>query len=224
MFSPAPELYQVSEPQQTVAVVAVETHGSHQPSMSPQMIQRIASLQIHIDDYPLDAAERYRWSFELAAVEMLARHAQGTMAERRLVALEQEVSANTDRYFQHHGAAYLQQAQQFSFLNDEQAGRLRAAEFAAEQGLFQDVYPLARALVRELWAADAWITARSGDTLARIAARPQVYDNANLWPLIRAANKGYFYRQNQPQAGWRLRYPLHPRLDEIFAAVEGQLN
>ena len=128
------------------------------------------------------------------------------------------------RYFQQHGQAYLEQARQFSFLNSAQAGRLRAAEFAAERGDYAQVYGLSRALVRELWSADAWVTVRPGDTLARIAARPQVYDNANLWPLLRAANKGYFYRRQQPQAGWRLRYPVHPRLDEIFAAVEGQLR
>lgn len=219
---PAPTPQPVVEaPVQAVQVVALEQHKAGAAFMPVSMIRRIAALQLRIDDYPIADTG---WRFELAAVELLAQHANLASAQQRLALLEQQVVNETARYFQHHADAYLQQARQFSFLNSRQAGRLREAEFAAQRGEHAQAYRVSRSLVRELWSADAWLTVRAGDTLPRIAARRDVYDNYRLWPLLRAANKGYFYRQSQLQVGWRLRYPLHPRLDEIFAAVEGALK
>lgn len=180
----------------------------------------MAALQLRIEDFPLAGGDRRRWQFELAAVEDLIRRGKLDRARPRLAQLDVEVRQASRKYFQQHGQAYLQRARQFAYLNDSQAQRLRAVEVAAQQGHEQQVYQQARSLVRQLWSATGWVTVERGDSLTRIAARPQVYDNGRLWPLLKSANKGYFYRSNQPQAGWRLRYPRHPTLDEVFAAVE----
>lgn len=211
-------------PTQHVQVVAIGFDESPRALLSAEMVRRIASLQLQIEDYPLSLNHAANWRSQLAAVEMLAGQGYADLAKQRLDQLAQQVSRQTQRYFQHHAQIYLQQAGQFAFLNSDQASRLRAAQLAAERGQDAQVYRIAKALVRELWSASNWATVRQGDTLARVAARPEVYDNPRLWPLLKQANRGYFYRSNQARAGWRLRYPVHPRLDEIFAAVEGRLD
>ncbi len=199
-----------------VEVVRVE-----QTAPSPALIRGLAEVSVEIADFPPRGPGHISWQRRVLMIEDLAAQGYLTQAQDRLSALRQEVSAQVADYYRSQALRYHRQAQQFARLNSDQYDRLRALDFAVHQGAFKTAYFQGRALVRELWAAQAWVTVRSGDTLASIAARREVYDNPNLWPLLKSANKGLLFRNPPLQSGWRLRYPLHPRLDEIFAAVEG---
>lgn len=191
------------------------------PPPSPQLIRGLVGVELEIMEFPVRGPRHMAWQQRVLTVESLAAQGYASQAQQRLDVLRAEVLRESAAYYRMQALRYHSQAKQFARLNSDQYDRLRALDFAVHEGAFKSAYFQGRALVRELWAAQAWVTVRSGDTLASIAAQRAVYDNPNLWPLLKSANKGLLFRNPPLQPGWRLRYPLHPRLDEIFAAVEG---
>lgn len=194
--------------------------AQHAPP-NPRLIRGLADIELEVADFPVRGPRHMTWQRRLLNIESLAAQGYADQAQSRLQALRQEVSTETTTYYRTQALRYQQQAKQFARLSSAQYDRQRALDVAVHKGDFKAAYFEGRALVRALWSAQAWVTVRSGDTLASIAARREVYDNPNLWPLLKNANKGLLFRNPPLQPGWRLRYPLHPRLDEIFAAVEG---
>ena len=188
---------------------------------SPALIRGLAEVELEIADFPLRGPQHMNWQRRVLGIEDLIAQGYATQAHERLARLRKEISAQVGGYYRTQAMRYQRQAKQFARLSSEQYDRLRALDFAVHQADFKAAYFQGRTLVRELWAAHAWVTVRRGDTLAAIAARRDVYDNPRLWPLLKSANKGLLFRDPPLQPGWRLRYPLHPRLDEIFAAVDG---
>ncbi len=200
-----------------VEVVEIEA----EPSLpSPELIQRLAATQLLITDYPVPGHRREAWRFRLRRAEALASQGLGDVAQVELRELQIEVADATRDYYFQQAQRYLGQLDQFALLRGAQRDRLRAVRFAAARQDWRTAYTLGRALYRELWSAQAWVTVRAGDTLASIAARPDVFDNPNLWPLLQQANKGLVRDPRRLKIGWRLRYPVHPQLDEIFQAVK----
>ncbi len=186
----------------------------------PELIQGLAAAQLLITDYPVPGHRREGWRYRLRRAEALAGQGLGEMALEQLRDLQAEVSAATRDYVYQQALRYLGKLEQFALLRGPQRDRLRAVQFAAARQDWPSAYTLGRALYRELWSAQGWVTVRPGDTLAAIAARPEVFDNPNLWPLLQQANKGLVRDPRRLKAGWRLRYPVHPQLDEIFQAVK----
>lgn len=84
--------------------------------------------------------------------------------------------------------------------------RLDAAESALKAGQSEVALMLVNELVDEVAPGATFeppvtsgekvsqVTVREGDTLSAIAARPEVYGNADLWPLLLKANRGKFLR------------------------------
>lgn len=218
-----PETSALAAPQQDVQVVPIGSiDSSGLAPVPPELVSQLARVNVLLADYPLPGLQPMHWQYQWASADTLLQKGFFDTARRHLDALEAEIASHSHRYFKFHGTRYLEQARQYAFLSDMQNDRLRALEFAVETGAYGDAYHDGRKLVQELWSADKWVTAKTGDTLARISARKQVYDNYRLWPFLKAANPGYFYRSKAVQAGWRLRYPVHPRLDEIFSVLERQ--
>ena len=189
------------------------------PMPSPALIQRLASLDVAIAQYPLPV-RRQGWQRQLNRIETLAQEGLVAQAESESRDLQQEVREQSRRYYRQQAQRYIGGAEQFALLRRPQQDQLRAMQFAFERGEYRRAYLGGRALYRELWSAQGWVTVEAGDTLASIAGRRDVFDNPNLWPLLQQANKGLIRDPRRIRIGWRLRYPKHPRLDEIFAAVE----
>ncbi len=82
----------------------------------------------------------------------------------------------------------LTQAQGFKNLSADQQARLAQAQQDLSSGNNKAAYDLLAALVAELQAAHMTYNVVKGDSLWRIAGKPDVYGNPYQWPLIYKAN------------------------------------
>lgn len=115
-------------------------------------------------------------------------------------------------------AAIIAEIERRSGLSAAQLARLQAARQALAAGHVQRARQLARRLRDEVAHAYRPYRVRPGDNLWKIAARPDVYGNPYLWPLILRANP----RLKNAQAvrpGMRLRIEQYPSADQIGAAL-----
>jgi nucleoid-associated protein YgaU len=173
---------------------------------------RVAEARRLIPGYPgSDAAlEQARRAAALAnnpRAQSLAREAQ-TRAELAL-----------DGYYVSASARELQELYSVTGLSDAQLGRLREAEVALVRGEGARAHGLLQALNREL-KEDRSHRVRSGESLWTIAARPEVYANGFLWPLIWDANRDRIRDPDVLYAGQVLRIRPNPTVDEVVRAVE----
>ncbi len=132
---------------------------------------------------------------------------------------EQQARQHAAEQYRLRGQRLLSSARSFARLSDAQADRLRAAELAWARADHAAAHGLLRPLVFEFFTAMDSYRVRPGDTLATIAARPEVYENGELWPLLWRDNKGLVRSPQRLVSGWQLRVRRHPRLEEIFDAV-----
>ncbi|HEB94143.1 MAG TPA: hypothetical protein ENI94_11885 [Gammaproteobacteria bacterium] len=129
--------------------------------------------------------------------------------------------------------------QRVALLRDEYSGkmsstqrmRLDSAQSALKAGQPEVALMLVNALVGEVApdaifkppaASDgklAQVTVREGDTLSAIAARPEVYGNANLWPLLLKANRDKLPRADKVPVGVELVIPRNASPEEIKEAL-----
>ncbi len=201
-------------------VAVVPLAGAEQDLPSAELMRTLAALQLAVADYPVAGIARQRWRWRAEEAERLARQGALRQAEQAAAELQAEVEQASQQYFHLQARRYLLQARQFALLGRPQRERLRAVELSYHRQDYRVAYHGGRALVRELWSAWRWVTVRPGDTLSAIAARPDIYDNPALWPLLQQANKGLVRDPRRLVSGWRLGYSVYPRLDEIFAAVQ----
>jgi nucleoid-associated protein YgaU len=96
---------------------------------------------------------------------------------------------------------------------------LRQLNLAKQRLLAGDAAPL-EALDAAFAKARRSYTVQAPETLAQIAARPEVYGNADLWPLIWHANAGTNKPPAPVSAGSQLGYPAHPTAQEAEAAID----
>ena len=207
---------QPAAPPEAVRVVSVEAA----PVLpGPELIRALAATRTALADYPVPDARHRAWKRELVQLEGALAQGERSLTLRRARALREEVEAGTQAYFRLHAGRYLSQARQYAMLDSGQYDRLRSAEFSWHRAEYGAAYRQARGLVRELFSAVRWLEVAAGDSLISLSARPDVYDNGLLWPLLWRANKGLVRRPTALTIGWRLRLPVHPQLDEIFAAA-----
>lgn len=118
-----------------------------------------------------------------------------------------------------------------SKMSARQGMRLDSAEAALNAGKSEVALMLVSTLVEEV-APDATFAARSvaggeltsvtvreGDTLSAIAARPEVYGNADMWPLILNANRDKFMRVDEVPVGVELVIPRNVSQAEVEKAL-----
>lgn len=199
-----------------VSVVAIETPRS---LPSPALIQALAASRAALAQYPAADAQQADWQRRLQLLERDSEAGETAALLRRAQSLRDELRVGTQAYLRLHAGQYLSRARQYARLNASQRERLRAVEFSWYRGDYAPAYRASRDLVRELFSSVRWLPVGAGDSLNGLAARADVYDNALLWPLLWRANKGLVRRPEALTAGWRLRLPVHPQLDEIFAAA-----
>lgn len=151
-----------------------------------------------------------------------AASAEGNNPRAQSLARQAEARADyaLQTHFTRKAAAELALIYATTGLDDNELGQLRAAEAALIRGQsslalsrLQDLRKIAR-------AASRTFTVERGQTLSGIAARPEVYGNSLLWPLIWAANKATVPDPNRLRAGQQLIIRPHPTVDEVVKAIE----
>lgn len=115
-------------------------------------------------------------------------------------------------------AVLIADIQRHSGLSAAQLARLQAARRALAAGEVHRARQLARRLREEVAHAYRPYVVRPGDNLWKIAARPEVYGNPYLWPLILRANPSLKNAQ-AVRPGMRLRIKRYPTADQIGAAL-----
>ncbi len=116
-------------------------------------------------------------------------------------------------------------------MSSAQGMRLDTAESALRAGQSEVALMLVNALVDEIAPGATFeppvtrgdkvsqVTVREGDTLSEIAARPEVYGNADLWPLLLKANRGKFLRVDELPVGIVLTIDRNASQEEIDHAL-----
>ena len=114
----------------------------------------------------------------------------------------------------------LAKARQRTGLNDVQLAALRTAELAIVRGQGVRALELIERVETAASIATKLYTVQRGDTLWTIAAKPSVYGNAFLWPLIWRANFDLITDPAVLRAGLDLDIRTNPSVDEVYAAVQ----
>ncbi|MEC9405987.1 MAG: LysM peptidoglycan-binding domain-containing protein [Pseudomonadota bacterium] len=104
-------------------------------------------------------------------------------------------------------------------LTEAQATELRMAEQAMAAREFRRAYDLLAHLNQSARLAELAYRVVRGDSLWRIAARPEIYDNGFLWPLIYQANRARLRHPSDLAVGAELEIPQHPTVEAIYEAL-----
>lgn len=153
-----------------------------------------------------------------------AQAALGMRDWGRALGLAEEASARADAalsdYYARLANEELRQVYAYTGLDDAQVLQLRAAEETLVAGNSRLAYGRLRTLNRQLEKRIKTYTVAAGDSLWVIAARPEIYANPLLWPLIWQANVAVIPRPERLRKGQVLRLRPHPSLDEVAEAVD----
>lgn len=155
-------------------------------------------------DILLGQAERASGSRAIALATEARERAERAMASQYLILAQQE----------------LQQAQSLVGLNDTQLGIVRAAEVNLLRGEGRAVYATLKRFNAERTAATRSYGVERNDTLWSIAAKPHIYDNPRLWPLIWHANRDRLPDPKRLKTGQQLQIKPNPTVKEVVEALE----
>lgn len=144
----------------------------------------------------------------------------GVEADRLAGAARRAAEAFVAAYLHRQARAELERSYAFTALTDGQLERQQAAAAALLGGDVRAAAEQLRALNAELERAAQNYTARAGDTLWLIAARPEVYNNGWLWPLIWNANRSELRTPTRVVPGTLLQIRRHPTVDEVAQALD----
>jgi len=114
----------------------------------------------------------------------------------------------------------LRLAEERTGLSDTQLAQLNEARAKLASGKPDAALEVLRPLNAQLRAETRSYRAHTGDSLRRIAARPEVYDNADLWPLLLDSNKDRIGNPERLETALRLRFPAHPTLQQVQQAID----
>ena len=104
-------------------------------------------------------------------------------------------------------------------LDDPQIDDLRAAETALARGDHAAALERLERLEAALQESVRTLKVRPGDSLWRIAARPEVYGNGLMWPLIWEANRDQLASPELLRVGQLLKIRSNPTVEEVVAAI-----
>lgn len=114
----------------------------------------------------------------------------------------------------------LARVRQRTGLNQVQLTALRTAELALVRGQGRRALELLRKIDSAAAIATRLYTVQPGDSLWTIAAKPSVYGNAWLWPLIWRANLDLITDPAVLRAGMDLDIRTNPTVEEVYSAVQ----
>ncbi|WP_293395430.1 LysM peptidoglycan-binding domain-containing protein [Nevskia sp.] len=114
----------------------------------------------------------------------------------------------------------LSKASERTGLGDVQLARIAQLEATAARGEQENALVGLLRLNDELDAAYNSYNVGTGESLWQIAAKPETYGNANLWPLIWRANPKALPQPSQVKSGQKLRVPRYPSLKAVTEALD----
>jgi nucleoid-associated protein YgaU len=117
-------------------------------------------------------------------------------------------------------AAQLERADDRIGLGEAQLAKMQSAKALAARGQESAALAALIGLNQELDAATDTYVVKHGEAMRQIAARPEVYGNANLWPLIRDANRERLADPTRVLEGQKLRVPRYPSAAAAAQAIE----
>ncbi|MDB5969638.1 MAG: uncharacterized protein JWQ90_2088 [Hydrocarboniphaga sp.] len=115
--------------------------------------------------------------------------------------------------------AELQKSYQYTGLNDAQIAQQKNAESLLVLGSGEAAYKALLQLNEQLKNGVKPYAVKQGDNLWIISARPEIYGNPWLWPLIWQNNLQVIPDPNRLSAGQRLKIRPNPTIDEVVDAV-----
>jgi nucleoid-associated protein YgaU len=115
--------------------------------------------------------------------------------------------------------AQLQKLYTYTGLSDEQLARVKQAEDALARNEGHAAYEISNRLIDELKKETKQHKVGKGESLWTISARPDIYANPFLWPLIWNANRDTVKNPSVLRAGQTLKIKPNPTIDEVVQAV-----
>lgn len=136
----------------------------------------------------------------------------------------EEASALADAalsdYYTRRANEELRKSYGYTGLDDAQILQLRAAEETLVAGNSRLAYGRLRMLNRQLEKRIKTYAVAAGESLWIIAAKPEVYANPLLWPLIWQDNLAVIPDPDRLRKGQVLRLRQHPSIEEVAGAVQ----
>lgn len=115
--------------------------------------------------------------------------------------------------------AQLQRLYTYTGLSDEQLERIKQAEAAVALNNGPGAFEITNALSQELQRSEKRHKVGKGESLWTISARPDIYSNPFLWPLIWQSNKETVKNPSSLRAGQVLKIRPNPTVNEVVDAV-----
>lgn len=155
----------------------------------------------------------------LARAEFALRSGRLLTARRLADAARMQATAALDTHFLDLAERELRQARQHTHLGATQRADLRRADTLIARGEGRQAYDIAAHINQSARIAKLVYDVVAGDTLWGIAARPEIYDNGFLWPLIFNANRNQLVSPSALMVGMDLVIPRNPTVDETYEAL-----
>lgn len=186
---------------------------------SPATTAALAAAQAKVDEAKRLIAGFNGSDASLAQAYRAAEQLNNPRAQSLAREAQTRAALALDGYYVTASAQELQRLYTITGLNDAQLDRLREAEVVLVRGEGARAHALLQQLNKELRSDRKHRVAR-GESLWSIAARPEVYANGFLWPLIWDANRDRIPDPNVLRQGQSLRIRPNPTVDEVVQAVE----
>lgn len=155
----------------------------------------------------------------LRDAQRAASRAQNPRAQGLAREARDRAALALDGYYVTASAQELQKLFLVTGLSEKQLDLLREAEVLLVRGEAARAHALLQKINQET-SKTRQHRVSAGESLWSISARPEVYANGFLWPLIWDANRDRIKDPSQLQAGQKLRIRPNPTVDEVVRAVE----
>jgi nucleoid-associated protein YgaU len=174
------------------------------PASMPERVRGVERSQ----SQPRGGFDPFYGEAEVAAPSSQAR-SQASRPQTAAVSSEAEIEAR----------ALLARLRSHTGLNSLQQARVDHVSRLIDERRIADALRIGRILEDDFETVYRPYQARAGETLWSIAAREDVYANAELWPLIWRANQDRVPRPEDLSTGTILRIRSHPTVGNVVEAL-----
>jgi nucleoid-associated protein YgaU len=187
---------------------------------SPETRTAVAAARSHLAKAERAAGAMPEARRNLEAAESAAASGNNPRAQ----SLARQAHARADYALNSHytrrAAEHLQGLFATTGLDDADMEQMRAAEAALIRGESARALTRLQKLSKQVRSSQRQHTVQKGESLMSIAAKPEVYGNSLLWPLIFEANRALLSDPGKLKPGQSLSYPAKPTVDQVVAAIE----